>query len=440
VLPSLVLVEDSHGHGPAATSPDRETSASSVILSRSGHFAVTLNSPRRSKVVPLSKLSVADNLAIWQTCGVHPTERQLLALAKEYLASLLPAYIELVEPSYGDEAPSTGGDAIWELRASNSGYGQLLVEAKSSLQPRDVDRLHAALTSSMRQMMRNPTILIAAPWLSPRTREVLEGRQFSYLDLTGNVYVKHSHPAIYLRLHGADRDPNPASRERPPAGLHGPKARKLARLLVDYAPPFRPTDLAEIGHLNPGYVSRLLSALDDQAIIERGRRGLVEAVRWPELLVAAAAAYSLTKNNAARTFVAPAGAPSLYRRLAEADAPDVVVTGSFAASQVEAVAAPAQLVVYSNDPHAVQTYGSLLPADRGADVMILCPEDPAQLDRSRKLGRVRHIGLSQLVLDCIAGPGRLPQEGNAVLDWMRNHEHEWREPHLTPGTTGSTKS
>lgn len=38
------------------------------------------------------------------------------------------------------------------------------------------------------------------------------------------------------------------------------------------------------------------------------------------------------------------------------------------------------------------------------------------------------VGLSQLVLDCLSGPGRLPAEGEALLEWMTNHEDEWRGP------------
>jgi hypothetical protein len=75
----------------------------------------------------------------WQTCGVHLTERELLDRARQQLVALLPSYIEVSEPSYDQYVAGTGGDAIWVLRAKNSGYGQLLVEARSSFQPKDVE-------------------------------------------------------------------------------------------------------------------------------------------------------------------------------------------------------------------------------------------------------------------------------------------------------------
>jgi hypothetical protein len=343
---------------------------------------------------------------------------------------MLPDFIELVEPTYGPGVTADGGDAVWELRAPGTGYGRILVEAKASVQPRDVERLAVRLTPLVRQMMQNPTVLVVAPWLSRRTREVLEQSGFGYLDLTGNVFLRHERPAIYLRVQGADRDPNRG--ERSPVRLNGPKARGLARLLVDFMPPHRLTDLARVGRLNPGYVSQLLGALDEQAIIDRSRRGFVESVDWPQLLRLAAANYSLVRNNNVATFVAPEGASALYRRLANGRDPDITVTGSFAAAHVRPIASPTQLVLYSDELDAVRRIGRLLPADRSADVLILQAEDSSQLERSRPVDGTRHVGLSQLVIDCLGGPGRLPQEGEAVMDWMHENEKAWRIPSLKP--------
>jgi len=57
--------------------------------------------------------------------------------------------------------------------------------------------------------------------------------------------------------------------------------------------------------------------------------------------------------------------------------------------------------------------------------VLLTPADSSQVERTRQLDGVTHIGLSQLVMDCLAGNGRLPEEGEAVLDWMRGSD-DWR--------------
>ena len=349
----------------------------------------------------------------------------LLDRARARLAELLPERFVLIDAGSG-EAPTVPDDvdARWRLKTSAGANSLLLVEAKAVLLPRDVDQVDNRLSRAARLGSEEPVRLVVAPWLSERSRALLEERGLGYLDLTGNVLLRIDNPAVFLRTQGADRAPQPVRRSS--AGLHGPKARRLARLLTDIAPPLRLTDLARVGGLNRGYVSSLLQALDEQAMIERDRRGAVMDADWPALLVAAADRYQLLKNNPNSLFVAPMGATGLFSRLADEDAPDVIVTGSFAASAVAPIAAPAQLVLYADDTDSVRRFGRLLPADRGADVVLLKAEDPAQLARPRLAAGRRHIGISQLVLDCLGGNGRLPEEGQALIDWMRKNESQWR--------------
>lgn len=364
----------------------------------------------------------------WQTCCVVPTEEELLEHARRHLTALLPEYIELVDVSGGD--PVRAPEALWELRAQNGGYNRVFVEAKRKFTPRDATRVHGGLSETARRVMSNPVILVVAPWLSTRSRELLERQGYSYIDLTGNVLLKANHPAIYLRLEGSNRDPYPSKRS--PVRLQGPKARRLVRLLADNAPPYRLTDLADNSGLNRGYISNLLQAMDDQALIERDRRGTVRHVDWRALLLSVADRYDLFRNNEAELFVAPEGANEMFRRLTEESAPDVVVTGSFASVDLAPVAAPTQLVLYTSDATEVRRFGRLLPTDRNADVVLLRPEDPSQVQRPRLVDGRAHVALSQLVLDCLGGNGRLPEEGLAVLAWMSEHETAWRSAALPP--------
>jgi hypothetical protein len=312
---------------------------------------------------------------------------------------------------------------------TNNYQTELLVQAKRSFSPKDVERVLGGASDLLRRVLGNRTVLVIAPWLSPRTRTLLEAKGYSYLDLTGNIRLRVARPPVYLRLDGSDTDPNPPERSLP--RLQGPKARRLARLLVDVAPPYRMTELAQAAHLNQGYVSRLLGSLDEQALIERGRRGVVEDVDWAALLDATAEKYDLLKSNHTTMYVAPAGAAALYSRLAAGEFPGTVVTGSFASAAVAPIAAPAQLTLYTTDPVMIRRDAGLLPADRGADVLLLEPADPSQVERPRLVNGATHVGLSQLVIDLLAGTGRMPEEGTAVLDWMRDHEAQWRLPGLS---------
>ncbi|MET7422219.1 helix-turn-helix domain-containing protein [Dactylosporangium sp. NPDC005555] len=318
--------------------------------------------------------------------------------ARRQLTELLPVYLQ----------PS--GDVDWDF----PGGGSLRVLTLSTLSPRGVGRLEGG-----------PGTLVIAPWISPRTRELLDRGGYSYIDLTGNVRLSVERPPIYVRLQGADRDPAPSA--RPPARWNGPRARRLVRMLVDTMPPYRLTDLADASGLSKGYVSTLLQAMTEAALIERDRRGSILDVDWPALLAVGAEGYQLLRNNAAAGYVAPGGPRALYERLSVPGAPRAIVTGSFAASAIAPVAAPAQLVLYASDPAAVRRFGRLLPAERGADVVILQAEDEsAQLVGTRTLDCAEHVALSQLVLDCLGGNGRLPEEAAAVLTWMRTNPSTWR--------------
>jgi hypothetical protein len=346
------------------------------------------------------------------------TETALRQRAYTALAELLPAQFELSEAA----------DATWQLRDRDAGASLIRVEVRQALAPRDVSRRRDCPSPQG----PSSTDLVVAPWLSPRTRHLLEEFGYSYLDLTGNVRLSVERPAVYLRLQGADRDPYP-----PPAATHrvrlqGAKARRLVRLLVEADPPYRSTDLANAGGLTPGYVSKLLEAFEEQALLERDRRGVVKHADWRGLLMVAAERYNVLRNNLARTFVAQSGARNLYSSLrGRSSNSEVAVTGSFAVADIAHVTAPTQLMLYVSDVREMQSVGRLLPTDRGADVVLLQPEDPAQLKGLRTVDGLAHVGLSQLALDCLSGNGRLPEEGQAVLDWMRSHEQEWRGPMLS---------
>lgn len=120
----------------------------------------------------------------------------------------------------------------------------MLVEAKTNLSPAMAARvLGPQVSSLMRKLFGEVAVLVIAPWLSPRTREVLDGRGLSYLDLAGNVSIKLSQPAIFIRTEGEQRSPVPERRGR--RGLSGPRATRLVRELVDFEPPRRANELAK---------------------------------------------------------------------------------------------------------------------------------------------------------------------------------------------------
>ena len=155
--------------------------------------------------------------------------------------------------------PPTVLDATIDISSSNM-VATLAVEARRSLDPRDVERLLPGLGRTIRALAGYISILVVAPWLSTRTRELLAAERINYVDLTGNALIRLENPALYLETTGSTRNPRPS--EEGGARVRGPKAGRLIRLLTDVRPPYRVTELASAAGLATGYVSRLLDALD----------------------------------------------------------------------------------------------------------------------------------------------------------------------------------
>jgi hypothetical protein len=84
------------------------------------------------------------------------------------------------------------------------------------------------------------------------------------------------------------------------------------------------------------------------------------------------------------------------------------------------------LTVYCDNRNAIAGALDLIPADEGANVALLLPFDTVVWQRTQEQDGIRYAAPSQVAVDCLPGNGRMPAEGEALLDWMRANEQEWR--------------
>ena len=300
------------------------------------------------------------------------------------------------------------------------------VDARKVLTPRDAERIFSGLARSYRAIASNIPILVVAPWLSSRTREILNSDGINYLDLTGNAWISIDHPSnIFISSQGDDRNRAPSPRGK--ARVRGPKAGRLIRFLLDVKPPYSVSHIAAATGLAPGYVSRLLDTLDNEALIDRVRRGEVVSVDVAGLVYRWAEDYDILGSNKARSFVASQGPRSLLEQLTTISASvQLAVTGSFAAVRLAPIAAPTLLALYCSDIAGIAERTKLIPSERGANVVLLGPFDPVVWARTTTEGGITYAAVSQVVVDCLTGNGRMPAEGEAVLAWMQSNESSWR--------------
>jgi DNA-binding transcriptional ArsR family regulator len=360
------------------------------------------------------------------------TETTLLDQAIAWLGERLPRNWSVEGTPEGSVDP-TGAplDSRIFLKGPNGTSSAVAVEERESITPRTVLSLLSPRIQTARSMGAHLPLLVVAPWLSKRTQELLIEQGLSYIDLTGNALLRIDNPPFYLQTTGAER--NPAPRERGQAQLRGAKAARLIRLLIDVRPPYGVGELAESTGLAPGYVSRLLNTLYREGLIERRTRGAVESVDLAGLAHRWASSYDVFRSNEVVSLIAPSGPRAFMEEVTNPQISEarMVITGSFAASVMMApVAAPSLLLAYCERPQELASEHGLLQSEEGANVCLLSPFDRVVWERTEFHNHLTYAAPSQVVVDCLTGNGRMPAEGEALLEWMVNHEPSWRAENL----------
>jgi hypothetical protein len=355
------------------------------------------------------------------------TEPQLIDQGLAILKQALPATWKVARM----EDPKNDlqrADAILAIGAMDQAQARVVIEARTSFTPKDVDAV-LGRARLLQRVAGDVPLLVVAPWFSERSRSLLVEAGLNYLDLAGNLRLATNYPALFVF-----REPGVRAPKRIQSGLslRGVKAGRLVRLLVDVAPPYSGLELAKYAGVTAGYVSRLLEMLDREAIIERNPRGAVERVDWRELLKRRAENYGVFTSNAITRYVCPNGPNYALEKIGDVPRGDVALTGSFPVERVVSVAPPSLLILYTRSSERdLVEIGGLLAADEGANVVIAMPSDPMIMEPRWPVGaslppRVPVVAASQLVLDCLTGNGRMPQEGAAFMDWMGDNEGQWR--------------
>ena len=349
-------------------------------------------------------------------------ESELIDEAVKMLASRLPKTWSV------EKQPPSGESDVSDLivKSPNSGIQVfILVEAKSRASQRDVENMMNGPWKRWRTRMGNQPLLFVAEYLNPRMRELLTQENISYIDLTGNVRIDIANPGIFIETMGAKTDPH-SRKSRSNVG--GSKAGAVIRVLADAAPPYSGVEIARSAKVDEGYVSRILETLRDEGLIDRESFGPVIRVNWPGLLRRRAQSVDLFRSKRTYRFVARQGGSALIElmknRMPSGKPP--TITGSFAAARSAPIAAPALLVVYTTTPRELSSGLDLLPAETGADVVLIQPDNDVVFERVSREGGIAWAAPSQVAIDCMAGSGRMPSEGEALISWMLEEESRWR--------------
>ncbi len=265
-----------------------------------------------------------------------------------------------------------------------------------------------------------------ARYLSPRAREALINAGMSYVDATGNVRIAVPEPAVFILMQGANGDPW-RSPERPTNSLSGRPAARVVRALVDQRPPWKVRELAQAAGASLGSTARTLDFLSREALVERDASGAIVDVDWVALLERWAVDYDLVKRRRTVRLLAPRGLEAIEDTLRSSDG-QYAISGSMAAARWAPYAEARLGLVYSPDVEQLQSRLGLREPPSRPNVILIEPDDDYVFDRIVERDGLRLAAPSQVAVDLLAGPGRNPEEGRALIAWMRENEAEWRQP------------
>jgi hypothetical protein len=136
--------------------------------------------------------------------------------------------------------------------------------------------------------------------------------------------------------------------------------------------------------------------------------------------------YDLERQGRMLRFLLPRGIERAESSLRALDPDSYVASGSLAASKIAPYAETRLGVIYARDAEELATALDARPASGTANLLVIDPADGAPFTRTSQRGGLRIASLAQIAVDLLSGPGRNPEEGLALLEWMRRNEPEWR--------------
>ena len=351
----------------------------------------------------------------------RPTESQIIRGVERTLTDSFPPDWTLqvrFDVPEGDRRV----DVLVEVRSPAGDTAALVIETKRVIEPRDIGTI-ADRTRDLAEGVADGIPIVAAAYLSPRSRSILDDRGVGYLDTTGNVRIRSASPGLFIWTRGADRDPWPQ-----PHGLQSLRGRgsgRSVRAVVDFAPPFGIRELAAASDVSLASLVRVIDLLGRDNLIAREPRGPITAVDWKGTIQRWSEDYGQLRSNTVSTYLEPRGFGTLGTNLTNTGI-KYAATGAFAAQGFDPIAPARTAAVYVEDPEGAAEILGLRETDAGSNVTLLEPYDPVVFDRTIERGGLVCVAPSQLAVDLLTGPGREPSQGDEILEWMERNEHVWR--------------
>ncbi|MDE0344034.1 MAG: type IV toxin-antitoxin system AbiEi family antitoxin [Deltaproteobacteria bacterium] len=336
-------------------------------------------------------------------------------LAMERLAQVFSATGQAAD--FEVEAITSIGDRHHHWEAFTiAGGRRFVVECKSSGSLSHIAMAVSELSVAPKHFPEPVIPLLTVPYMGETARAHCEQNGVAWLDLSGNGRIVA--PGIFYQEVG---HPNRFTRRGRPESAFGPKGSRITRrLLMDPGTEVRQRDLATSTGLNEGHVSRIVSKLADDGLIERVEGG-IRVVDADLLVDAWREEYRFDRHTVIPGHVAARSGDELLRsitaKLSETEVSHAV-TGLPGAWLWTKYAGFRLVTVYLADiPSAgLLTDLGFREEARGANTWLVVPNDQGVFHGAIRVDGVRCVHPVQVYLDLKSHPER----ANEAADELRS--------------------
>ncbi len=344
---------------------------------------------------------------------------------KEILAAGLDRLADALREGSGFQASqlqgtSSGADAVWIIKSA-SGKARVVVEARTALWPRDVERVAAQLSACGADEQADRCLLVA-PSLTKRTRELLGRRDIDYVDLRGEIRVTIPGRLLILATgrKSGSVDMKSYRRDRIANPFRGKAARVVRALLADPGKWWAVTELADCVEVSAGLAVKALNALEDEAYVRRSedRKAILsdgEALlrRWAD---AGKSAFSRAARFTSKIRDPDELSSELSDGLGRLGV-RYAITRLAAARFVEPYAPASVVDVYiDDDPEQAASALGFFPVERGASVRLAVPADAGVFQFNQQQSGITIVNPVPLFVDLQQGGGREPDVAERLFE------------------------
>jgi hypothetical protein len=307
-------------------------------------------------------------------------ERRAAGALAAFLGSI-PQLSNLRADVVGEKGHADSGVDIIAEGAFAGRPMRLLVEVNSNGQPRIARQAAYQLKRYLERSGEHGVPVFMAPYLSEQAQAACREEGISYLDFEGNARIAFDSVFIERQVEG-----KPEPERRALRSLFKPKSARILRILLA-APSrtWRVMDLAEEAKVSVGHVSTIGAALRERGWAEQSDEGM--SLTDPSgLLDEWARNYERPKGEEVRLYTHLHG-KALAERLREipAEAGRVVLASFSAADWLAPFVRQTTSYFYADEMGlgALQTSLKLTSPSKGANIVVLVPDEDGVLDDAR---------------------------------------------------------